>query len=160
MFLSPRQALITPCFMKVFYFVAVSWWCLAGCQKEDATAPLIEAAFHQRVTLYYQQRVALPTQNVSELTVTIDDVEDTRCPQGLRCQLAGEVYTHLAVRDQSGASQSVTLQLVGHSTSIDSAAVQANGRQYTLVLQEVTPYPETMKEPKQQKRVTLLVKRQ
>lgn len=145
--------------MKAFYLLAVSGWWLAGCQKDDSTTPLIEAAFNQRVTLSYQQRAALPTQNVPELTVTIDDVEDTRCPQGVRCQLAGEVYTQLAVRDQSGASQSVTLQLVGHSTSIDSAAVQANGRQYTLVLQEVTPYPETMQEPKQQKRVTLLIKR-
>ncbi|SHL95875.1 hypothetical protein SAMN02746009_03693 [Hymenobacter psychrotolerans DSM 18569] len=136
-----------------------SLWCLAGCKKEAAVAPSIDAAFNQSVTLRYQQRAALPNQGTPELTVTVDDVVDTRCPEGVNCLQPGDVQTVLGVRDQNGTGQVLTLQLEGRSSSVDSTAVQANGRQYTIVLQEVTPYPKTTDVAKKDKRVVLVVKR-
>ncbi|OWP61574.1 hypothetical protein CDA63_18700 [Hymenobacter amundsenii] len=145
--------------MRFLSIIIVSLWCLAGCKKNDDFSARVNAAFNKPVTLRYQQGAALPNQSAPELTITVDDVDDTRCPTHLSCAVPGLVQTALSIRDQNGALQPVTLRLIGLSSEVDSAAVQANGRRYTIVFQDVTPYPGRKAVPKQDKRVVLLVKR-
>jgi len=145
--------------MRFLSIVIGSLCCLAGCQKNDAFSARVDSAFNKPVTLRYQQGAALPNQSAPELTITVDDVDDTRCPTHLACAVPGLVQTALSIRDQNGAIQPVALRLIGLSNEADSAAVQANGRRYTIVLQQVTPYPGPKAVPKQDQRVVLLVKR-
>lgn len=146
--------------MKSLYYSLVAGLAVvAGCQKEDAT-PLLAASFERALTLRYQQSAALPNQSAPELTITVEDVRESRCPSDVTCVSAGGVGTDLRIQDQSGASQTLTLRLVGLSTGTDSAAVQANGRRYTIALKEVTPYPTGNDVPKKDKRVVLTIRQQ
>ncbi|GAB2468731.1 hypothetical protein GCM10011375_29850 [Hymenobacter qilianensis] len=144
--------------MKLLYYsFVVGLAGLASCQKEDAT-PLLTAAFNQPVTLRFQQSAALPNQNTPELTITVKDVNDSRCPSDVICFWAGVVYTNLGIQDQSGASQTLTLSLGGINDTV--APVQANGQQYNIILKEVMPYPKGNDVPKEDKRVVLAIRRQ
>lgn len=145
--------------MKPPYILIVSLLCLLGCKKSEQAAPLIDAAFNQQILLHYQQTATLPNQSAPELTLTVEDINDSRCPKEANCILPGEVPTVLGVKDQSGSSQTLTLRLIGISTTPDSAVVQANGRNYTVVLHEVTPYPSISEIAKKDKHVLLTVKR-
>lgn len=164
-----RKALVSSCLMAItfstifspmklfYYFLLAGLVSLTSCEKEDTT-PLLTASFEQAITLRYQQSAALSDQSSPELTVTVEDVNDRRCPSNAFCFVPGIVYTNLGIQDQSGAIQPLTLRLDG---TVDSAAtVQANGRQYSVVLRDVTPYPVGGDVPKKDKRVVLTVRRQ
>ena len=145
--------------MKTPCVLAAGLCLLASCKKGDSFPARIDAAFNQQVTLRYQQGAALPNQSAPELTITVDDVQEMRCPSEVTCLQPGEVVTVLGIQDRNGAGQPVTVRLDGLSVGNDSAAVQANGRNYTIVLKEVTPYPIRSVEPKERSRVVLIVRR-
>ncbi|MGY2132597.1 hypothetical protein ACW9KT_10230 [Hymenobacter sp. HD11105] len=144
--------------MKLLYYsLVVGLAGLASCQKEEAT-PLLTASFEQVVTLRYQQSAALPQPSAPELTVTVEDVQDGRCPSDVTCVWEGVVYANLGIQDQSGINQKLTLSLGAIKDT--AATVQANGRQYTVVLKDVTPYPKGNGVPKEDKRVVLAIRRE
>jgi hypothetical protein len=95
-----------PCSLLV---IAVSLNCL-GCKKESTT-PQFEALFNQQFTLGYPQSAYLPTQSSPELTVSLDDILDTRCPPNAQCLLAGNVQATVGVRGQNDPKQVATLCL-------------------------------------------------
>ncbi|SFQ37045.1 hypothetical protein SAMN04515668_2121 [Hymenobacter arizonensis] len=124
-------------------------WCLASCQKDDSAAPRIDAPFGQQVALRQQQSGAFPNQRVPELTIGVDAVNDSRCPQDVVCVWGGIAEAVLSVQASDGSSQS--LKLVLSNVSADAqGVVQANGRTYLVVLHDVTPYPSraTAQQPK------------
>jgi hypothetical protein len=136
--------------------IAVLMSCLS-CKKESDT-PQVEAAFNQQFTIGYPQTAYLPTPSSPELTVSVDDIVDTRCPPNITCLLAGNVQATVGVRGQSGAKQAALLCLgCGPTTGLtDSAVVQANSRRYVLRLHTVTPILAAAKSDYQ---VTLTIKR-
>ncbi|WP_035560834.1 hypothetical protein [Hymenobacter sp. IS2118] len=147
--------------MKFLLVLTAFLGCLTGCQKDDSAAPRIDAPFDQQVTLRPQQSGAFPNQRKPELTITVDKISDSRCPEDVMCVWAGEVETTLTVRDENGAAQALTLKLSTLSPRQDSATVQANGRRYLVVLHAVTPYPKVRPStPPQPTKAVFSVKRQ
>lgn len=134
---------------------------LGGCKKEATPTPNVDAPFNQRFLLRYERSAALPAQSAPELTVTIDDVVDTRCPQNITCLSPGDVRAVVGVKNQAGERQTATLCLgCDPSTKLsDSAVVQTNNRRYVLLLSDVTPVPTALNQPKKDKQVQLTVKR-
>ena len=145
--------------MKLPYLLAVGLWCLTGCKEDDSFSPRIAAAFNQSVTLRYQQSAALPNLSAPELVVGVNTLEETRCPRNRSCLTGGTARVVLGIQDQGGTTQLLALELMGLSTTIDSAAVQANGRRYVVVLHEVNPYPNGTETAKNKMQVVLTVKR-
>lgn len=145
--------------MKWHYLLAAGLCGLTSCTNDESFSPRLNAAFNQPLTLRYQQRAALPNQSAPELTVGVDTLEESRCPRNLNCVQGGTARVVLGIRDQGGATQSLALELMGLSTTIDSAAVQVNGRRYVVVLHEITPYPDRTNIANDQRRVVLTVKR-
>lgn len=127
--------------------------------KEKAATPNLNAAFNQDFKLRYAQSAGLPDQDKPELTVTVDDVQDNRCPP---CSLPGMAKTVLSVRDQQGSNQTTTLCLGCCTALNDSVVVLANSRRYVLTLRQITPVPVSASDAsmkKEDKQVTLFVKR-
>lgn len=126
--------------MKSLYSLAASLLCLAACSKEKDNTPRLSGAFNQPLTLRYAQSADLPDQQMPELTVSLEDVIDSRCPP---CFSPGIVQALIAVRSQDGEQQTLKLCLgCGSATGLsDSAAVQTNNRRYVLRLHQVTPEP-------------------
>jgi len=145
--------------MKVFYsLVSVALLSsFLGCKKESDT-PQVEAPFNQQFTVGSMQSAYLPTQASSELTISIDDILDTRCPTNMTCLLPGNVQATVGVRAQNGTKQVAAMCLgCGPTTGLtDSAVVQANSRRYVLRMHNVTPVAAAAKSDY---KVTLTVKR-
>ncbi len=76
--------------MKFLFVLTAFVWCLAGCQKDDSAAPRIDAPFGQQITLRQQQSGAFPNQRAPELTIQVEAVNDSRCPQDVVCVWGGE----------------------------------------------------------------------
>lgn len=129
-----------PLFVKSAIILAATMGLLTGCEKDDAT-PVVAAAFAERVALRQQQSGAFPSQRAPELTITVDKISDSRCPEDVVCVWGGEAETTLTVRSENGTSQVLTLWLAGTGSRPNSATVPANGRRYLVVLHAVTPYP-------------------
>lgn len=139
------------CFVLAFFLTSL--W---GCKKESNT-PQVEALFDKQFIIGYPQTAYLPAQSSPELTLSIDDIADTRCPLNTSCFLAGDVRTSVGVREQNGTKQVATLCLgCGSAGPTDSAVVQANSRRYVLRLHKVTPVAASAKSDYN---VTLTVKR-
>ena len=145
--------------MTPLYLLAAGLCCLAGCTKDDSFSPRIDAAFNQPLTLRDQQRAALPSQSSPELTISVDTLKESRCPRNANCLTGGTARVVLGIQDRGGAIQALALKLMGQSTTIDSAAVQANGRRYVVVLHAVNPYPNGTETAQDQRQVVLTVRR-
>ncbi|GAB2470204.1 hypothetical protein GCM10011375_40960 [Hymenobacter qilianensis] len=146
--------------MKLLYSWAVGLLGLTACSKENNVTPHLQAAFNQEVTLRYSQTASLPDLQAPELTLTLEDVLDQRCPP---CFSPGTVQAVLAVQSQNGERQAVRLCLgCGSATGLsDSAAVQANNQRYVLTLHQVTPVDTGSggNGPKKDKQAVLTVQR-
>lgn len=130
-----------------------------GCKK-NAPTPLevVSAALAQDFVLSYQQTAHLPGLDRPALRVTVEDVEDSRCPQGMRCFGAGVAGAHVRVVGAQSGDQQVHVQLraFGGTQGItDSAAVVANGERYVLHIHRIEPGPTTAYAKKEEQRVTL-----
>ncbi|WP_426058643.1 hypothetical protein [Hymenobacter sp. B1770] len=143
--------------MKLLFVLTAFVWCLAGCQKDDSAAPLIDAPFDQQVTLRQQQSGAFPNQRMPELTVKVEGVNDSRCPQDVVCAWGGVAEVVLSIQAADGSSQTLKLVLSGVSADAQGM-VQANDRGYLVVLHDVTPYPKTTA-AQQPKSIVLSVQR-
>lgn len=134
---------------------------LGGCKKEVTPTPNVDASFNQQFLLAFERSAALPNQNSPELTVTVDDIVDTRCPRNMTCAFPGDVRAVVGVKNQAGERQTATLCIgCDPSTKLsDSAVVQTNSRRYVLLLSDVTPLPTSLNPPKKDKQVQLTVKR-
>ena len=130
----------------------------AGC-KTNTPTPLtvVGAALAQDFVLAYQQTAHLPGLDQPALRVTVEDVEDSRCPQGMQCAVAGVAGAHVRVVGAQSGDQRVHVRLRGFGGPDvpDSAAVRANGERYVLHLQRLEPGPTTTFAKKEEQRVTL-----
>ncbi|GGK75089.1 hypothetical protein GCM10011405_23840 [Rufibacter glacialis] len=72
---------------------------------------------------------------VGSLTVTLQKIEDSRCPKDVLCIWAGRAAADVQLQDSSGTSISKTLALGSMVT------VPFGSKTYRVTLREVTPYP-------------------
>lgn len=129
---------------------------LLSCEKENSVLD-VAASFNQEFRLRFTQSARLPEVNQPELTLTVTDIVDTRCPP---CGAPGTAKTVLRVQDQVGQQQTLTLCLYCGTEFSDTLTVRANRRRYQLTLHRMTPEPvaEPASPKKEDKQVVLSVK--
>lgn len=77
----------------------------------------------------------------TDITVRIDTVSDGRCPTSLNCIWGGEASVSLSVsKGNKTEKRRLTIPTYARKRA-DSTTVQFGGRQYKVILQDVTPYP-------------------
>ena len=106
-----------------------------------------EVALTNRVTLGTYQSGRL--QN--DVTVRVDSLVDSRCPQGVQCIWAGNAVVKATL---SKANDQKQVRLVlgpdpanAMSQRSDSTGVVLSGTTYSVVLRDVTPYPKVNQAP-------------
>ncbi|MBO0949025.1 hypothetical protein [Fibrella forsythiae] len=123
--------------IAAFLFAAVP---LAyACKTSDATPT-------NRVALRAYQSARL--QN--DVTVRVDSLTDSRCPEGLVCIWAGNAVVKATLSKDTDQKQ-VRLVLGpdvtnGAQRKSDSTGVVLSGATYKVILRDVTPYP-TVNQP-------------
>ena len=115
---------------------------LVACKK-DALTNEVAAVTGQSFDLPTQRTATLPTSS-TPVSVTLTAVNDSRCPIGVQCFLAGYATVEVELRDAAPAAQIARISL--HTKTIpgytaDSVQVTLNQRSYSLQLLDVTPYP-------------------
>ena len=132
----------------------------ASCQFLSASflvATAIFAACRSAETLPVD-RVQLVTNQSARLasgvTVQVDAIQDSRCPEGVQCFVAGWVSVKTTLSKEPDQKQvSLTTgssQQNGLSFRPDSTGILLAGTTYKVILRDVTPYPKIgSSEPKQ-----------
>jgi len=115
---------------------------LLACKKEDV-GNKVEALIGQRFDLALRQTATLPTSS-TPVSVALTAVNDSRCPIGTQCFVAGYATVEVELRDAAPAAQIARISL--HTKNLpgytaDSVQVTLNQRLYSLQLLDVTPYP-------------------
>lgn len=79
----------------------------------------------------------------SGLTVSVDSLNDFRCPKNVQCIWQGNASARLQLT-QNQSTQSVKLYVwdMPHFNYAQTADVVLNGRSYRIILREVSPYPD------------------
>lgn len=90
-----------------------------------------------------QQTATLPAPSGGPISITLTDVQDSRCPSGMQCIWAGYAAVTLQLTDATAAPQTARLTLLNNLPTYtrDSVSVTLNRREYWLRLLDVTPYP-------------------
>jgi len=88
----------------------------------------------------------VPCALSSAVTVTVTEVNDSRCPKGAQCMWAGDAAVTVSVGGE-------TLEL--HSNPERGAAQASTAAGATLVLEDVVPYPDITPAPADSIRVRL-----
>lgn len=99
--------------------------------------------------------------NNNGLTLTLQSVNDSRCPINALCISAGNARVKLRMSDNSGAETFAELCLGvcdPSNKTEDSALFQLNNVSYMVILKEVNPYPEAGK--KQNKKALLIIRKE
>ncbi len=94
------------------------------------TKPLTHTPSWTTYTLSWQ--VPLSAQ---DLTLTLQKVEDTRCPKDVLCIWAGMALAQVQLEDSTGTSVSQILYLG------EMVKFSLGTKKYQLTLREITPYP-------------------
>jgi hypothetical protein len=131
--------------MKKIWFALALASGLSGCKKEVALGQT-EATLGQPIALVSKQPVTLPTSSGSPISLTLTEVNDSRCPSGAQCIWAGYAAVTVELTDASSTVQTARLSLLNKPSaaySLDSVTLTLNQQAYWLRLVAVNPYPST-----------------
>lgn len=107
---------------------------LMGCKsKEEDTLAGIE-------NLYFTSPLELSGRFDGNLTVTLKELKDTRCPRNVICIQQGHVDLTLLVRN-AGDSARVKAVYFGKAKEEQPVKFRLGDRLYTMIIQSVMPHP-------------------
>lgn len=132
--------------------------CLTGLLISSCEKDSIE--FDSPFELKENESIVLQGNN-NGLSITLQSVNDSRCPINALCISAGNARVKLRMSDNSGAESFAELCIGFCGTSNnteDSATIRLNNISYTVVLKEVNPFPELGK--KQDKKALLIIRKE
>lgn len=133
--------------MKKIAVLALVAAMFVQCSKDD-TQPATK--FNETITLKVGQSTSLP-ESSPELTLKLNDAQDSRCPKDVLCIWAGNAVAKLTLSDKQ-SSKNVELWLgdykgaagtPGTYKTADSTDVTLGGKSLRLILKEIGPYPQT-----------------
>lgn len=131
--------------------------CFTGLLISSCEKSFIE--FDNPFELEENESIVLQGNN-NGLSITLQSINDSRCPANALCVSAGNARVKLRLSDNSGAEAFAELCLgfcdTGNNTE-DSAAVRLGNTAYIVVLKEVNPFPEIGK--KQNKKAVLIIRK-
>lgn len=106
--------------------------------------------------IQYKETVALLTSG----TLTFAEVEDSRCPENVQCVWAGNAIVDLQLRSGQANQEAQTVKMCLGDCSMlypksgfreaDTIQVSVQGTSHTLILAQVSPYPNTTKPTKKE----------
>ncbi|MDP3470143.1 MAG: hypothetical protein Q8S11_17510 [Daejeonella sp.] len=126
---------------------------ISSCEKDS-----IE--FDSPFELKENESIVLQGNN-NDLKITLQEVNDSRCPVNALCISAGNARVKLRMSDNSGAENLAELCLGfcdNMNNTEDSVIIRLNDISYTVVLKEVSPFPELGK--KQDKKALLIIRKE
>lgn len=126
---------------------------ISSCEKDSID-------FDSPFELKENESIVLQGNN-NGLTITLQSVNDSRCPINALCISAGNARVKLRMSDNSGAETFAELCLGfcdNMNNTEDSAIIRLNNISYTLILKEVSPFPELGK--KQDKKTLLIIRKE
>lgn len=129
--------------MKKSIIITFLWIACIACDPKKDDTPEVQ---DQTVNVSYRTStsVSIPGQ---ALIVNVLEVNDSRCPINANCVQAGSADLQLSISDGTNkAAVDVSFQkdnkASGHQT------FKLGGQTYSLVVHDVSPYPETTTKPK------------
>ncbi len=114
----------------------------SSCQK-DSLNVMKSADFNRSFDLELNGKVVLPKED-SNLMLSFIQLNDSRCPADVQCIWAGNAAVNLRFEAKPGVEALTTLCIgqCGQQFKIsDTSRVSLNNINYTVILQEVKPYP-------------------
>ncbi|HQT22310.1 MAG: hypothetical protein B7X86_02990 [Sphingobacteriales bacterium 17-39-43] len=126
---------------------------ISSCEKDSID-------FDSPFELKENESIVLQGNN-NGLTITLQSVNDSRCPINALCISAGNARVKLRMSDNSSAETFAELCLGfcdNMKNTEDSAIIRLNNISYTLILKEVSPFPELGK--KQDKKALLIIRKE
>ena len=128
--------------MKFLPLMLLASSALLACKK-DAGPGSSSVVIGQPFSVAMQQTATLPATSGGPITITLTDVQDSRCPSGMQCIWAGYAAVTLQLTDATATPQTARLTLLNNLPTYtrDSVSVTLNRREYWLRLLDVTPYP-------------------
>ena len=125
-------------------FILLLAWAFAESPSGPASEPKAEKGEVEQIskstfTLKSGETVKDPS---SGLSITLTEVNDSRCPADAICITGGEVTTSLKVASTQNSSQAKDVKLcLGCPEVNDSIEFEFVDQKYILILKEVTPCP-------------------
>jgi hypothetical protein len=135
---------------------------LTQCQQEEAYVTTEfkketgDAKFGQEVLLQHLEQVTLFGGEVPRrLIVSLEGLQDSRCPADVNCVTAGNATIILRASNSQGANENIQL-CIGDcvpdpARNTHTVEAQVGETNYRFTLKEVKPYPGTEKEAEVQK---------
>lgn len=125
---------------------------LISCKSDSITVQAVEK------TIRYHEKVSITPENPA--TLTFAEVEDSRCPENVQCVWAGNAIVDLQLRSEQANQEAQAVKMcLGDCNSLypktgfreaDTAQVSVAGTQYTLILTNASPYPNSTKTVKKE----------
>ncbi|TGE28195.1 hypothetical protein [Hymenobacter metallicola] len=112
----------------------------SACQKtaiDPEAAPQDFAVdFNKDFGLHHRQQATLPATSGAELTLRLEELHTSFCPEGMMCIVGPSAWPVLTISDANGQQQQLTLPKnqarTWSGTWLDTASIRANGRRYLL----------------------------
>ena len=130
--------------MKYLLLKLVAGGLLAACKTATVPAPPALGSI-QPFELVKQKATTVPA-NGGSVSLTLTEVQDSRCPSGMQCIWAGYAAVAVQVTDATGSPQTARITLLNNylpTYARDSVSIVLNQKTYWLRLLEVSPYPGT-----------------
>lgn len=122
-------------FLILFYIVILN-----GCNHDEPAVVRIDNWFAVRLG----EKVKIIDDRNHVLFVSLVEIDESRCPSDAFCIQPGRVLTKLVIEDSRNSQFSTLLCLGDCSPSITQMrSFVLYNIEYTLILREVNPYPET-----------------
>lgn len=143
--------------MKNFNKYLLALFCFTGLLISSCEKDSIE--FDNPFELMENESIVLQGNN-NGLKITLQSVNDSRCPINAFCVSAGNARIKLKMSDNSGAEVFSELCIGFCDTknnAEDSSIFRLNNASYIVVIKAVSPYPEVGKNP--DKKVLLIIRK-
>jgi hypothetical protein len=114
--------------------------------KKDTGLSTLGVGIGQPFEVTIQQLVTVPAASGGPITITLTDVQESRCPSGMQCTWAGYAAVTLQLTDATATPQTTRMNLLARDLptyTLDSVNVTLNQKKYWLRLLDVSPYPGT-----------------
>ena len=121
--------------MRKLYYIFLAGFLLGACQKSSVDKK-------EEGLIHYKETVSI--NDVPPASLTFFEVEDSRCPEGANCIIAGFVQVDLAlngVTTDGRITNHLKMCIGCGEVMYDTLDYNFAGQGYRFILKSVTPYP-------------------
>ncbi|MBK0383862.1 hypothetical protein I5M32_12915 [Pedobacter sp. SD-b] len=125
-----------------FGSILILFLCFAACEKGILNGPL--NPYGERVDLMTSESALFGPDANNGLKITVDQINDSRCPENATCIRAGEAAVKITIYDAKENSATFDLYFGGKSNfKPDTANFSINQSKFKAILYDVNPHPKT-----------------